>query len=53
VAVFSFQARTVRAWIDKAAAHCERVHKQLVVQPRELEQVQADEIRVKHLFHQF
>src|SRR6266496_5227716 len=43
VAVFGFQARTVRGWIDKAGTHCEKVHSQLVVQPRELGQVQADE----------
>lgn len=47
VAVFGFQARTVRGWVDKAGTHCEKVHNQLVVQPRELGQVQADEIRVK------
>ena len=47
VAVFGLQARTVRRWVDKAGAHCERVHEQLVIQPRELGQVQADELRVK------
>lgn len=47
VVVFGFQARTVRGWINKAGAHCERVHNQLVVQPRDLGAVQADEIRVK------
>ena len=47
VAVFGFQARTVRGWIGKAGAHCERVHKELVMHPRDLGQVQADEIRVK------
>lgn len=47
VAVFGFQARTIRSWIDKAGTHCERVHNQLVVQPRDLGQVQADELRVK------
>jgi hypothetical protein len=45
--VFGFQARTVRGWIDKAGTHCERVHNELVVQPRDLGQVQADEIRVR------
>lgn len=47
VAVFGFQARTVRSWIERAGAHCERVHDELVVQPRDLGQVQADEIRVR------
>ncbi|MBF6613852.1 MAG: IS1 family transposase [Chloroflexi bacterium] len=47
VAAFGFQARTVRGWIERAGAHCERVHNQLVVHPRDLGQVQADEIRVK------
>lgn len=47
VAVFGFQARTVRGWIERAGTHCERVHNELVVQPRDLGQVQADEIRVK------
>lgn len=47
VAAFGFQARTVQSWIDKAGTHCERVHNRLVVQPRELGQVQADELRVK------
>lgn len=36
VAAFGFQARTVRGWIDKAGTHCEEVHNELVVQPREL-----------------
>ncbi len=47
VAVFGFQARTVRAWIERAGAHCEAVHNEMVVRPRDLGQVQADEIRVK------
>src|SRR5215210_7988270 len=47
VAAFGFQARTVRGWINKAGTHCEWVHNKLVVQPRDLGQVQADEIRVK------
>jgi hypothetical protein len=45
--VFGFQARTVREWVDKAGTHCEAVHTELVVQQRDLGQVQADEIRVK------
>ncbi len=46
-AVFGFQARAARSWIDRAGEHCEAVHNELVVQPRYLGQVQADEIRVK------
>lgn len=42
MAVFGFQARTVRGWIGKAGRHCDAVHNELVVQPRELGQVQAD-----------
>jgi len=44
---FGFQARTVRSWVEKAGGHCEEVHESLVVQPRVLGQVQADELRVK------
>jgi hypothetical protein len=37
----------VRGWTEKAGDHCEAVHERLVVQPRDLGQVQADELRVK------
>lgn len=47
VAAFGFQARTVRGWIEAAGLHCEKVHHHQVVQPRDLGQVQADEIRAK------
>ena len=47
VAAFGVQARTVRHWVEKAGSHCEAVHDRLVSQPRELGQVQADELRVK------
>jgi hypothetical protein len=47
VAAFGLDARTVAAWQRRAGAQCERVHDALVLQPRELGQVQADEIRVK------
>jgi transposase-like protein len=46
-AAFGFQAQTVREWIDASGQHCERVHHHQVVQPRDLGQVQADEIRLK------
>jgi hypothetical protein len=47
VAAFGLDERTVTAWQRRAGHHCERVHEALVLQPRELGQVQADEIRVK------
>lgn len=47
VAAFGFQARTVRGWIEAAGLHCEKVHHHKVLQPRDLGQVQADEIRAK------
>lgn len=46
-AAFGFQARTVRRWVEAAGKHCEAVHQQEVLQPRELGQVQADELRAK------
>jgi hypothetical protein len=46
-AAFGFQAQSVREWIDASAEQCERVHRQQVVRPRDLMQVQADEIRLK------
>lgn len=46
-AAFGFQAQTVREWIEASGEQCERVHHEKVVQPRELEHVQADEIRLK------
>ena len=48
VVAFGFDERTVAEWQRKAGEHCEQVHKHLVQgQPRDLGQVQADEIRVK------
>lgn len=47
VAAFGLDARTVAAWGRRAGQHCELVHDALVLQPRALGQVQADEIRVK------
>jgi transposase-like protein len=46
-AAFGYQARTVRAWVQAAGTHAQAVHKELVQQPRDLQHVQADEIRVK------
>jgi len=47
VAAFGLDERTVFAWQQKAGKHGERVHQALVEVPRDLVQVQADEIRVK------
>jgi hypothetical protein len=47
VAAFGLDERTVFAWQHKAGTHCQQVHEALVEQPRDLVQVQADEIRVK------
>lgn len=47
VAAFGLDERTVFAWQKKAGQHCEQVHQAIVEQPRDLEHVQADEIRVK------
>jgi transposase-like protein/IS1 family transposase len=46
LAAYGIQAQTVREWLAAAGVHCEAVHQEQVVQPRELHQVQADEIRV-------
>jgi transposase-like protein len=47
VAALGLDERTVFAWQHKAGGHCEQVHQALIEQPRDLVQVQADEIRVK------
>lgn len=46
-AAFALQAQTVRAWLDAAGLHTQALHHAQVVQPRDLGQVQADEIRVR------
>lgn len=48
VATFGIDERTVASWQQRAGEHCQQVHEHLVQQPRDLGQVQADEIRVKH-----
>lgn len=48
VAAFGYDERTVRKWWQRAGAHCQGVHEHLVEQGQfDLEQVQADELRVK------
>jgi transposase-like protein len=44
---YSIQAHTVRDWLEAAGHHAEALHHDQVVQPRDLGQVQADEVRVK------
>ena len=47
VAAFGVDERTVQAWQSRAGRHCQQIHEHLVEQPRDLGQVQADELRVK------
>ena len=44
---FDLQAQTVRDWVEVSGQHGAAVHQRLVMQPRDLQQVQADEIHVK------
>lgn len=48
VATFSVDERTVASWQEAAGSHCQAVHEALIQQGQlDLQQVQADEIRVK------
>lgn len=47
VAAWGFDERTVASWLARAGSHSQAVHEHLVEQPRDLGQVQADELRVK------
>jgi transposase-like protein len=47
VAAFDLDERTVSDWHQRASAQCQQVHQHLVQQPRDLREVQADELRVK------
>jgi transposase-like protein len=48
VAAFGFDERTVKDWWQKTGEHCEQVHQHQVGESQlDLEQVQADEIKVK------
>jgi transposase-like protein len=47
VMAFGLDERTVVSWQERAGQHCEGVHQHLVEQPRDLGQVQGDEIRAK------
>ena len=46
-AAFGFDERTVAAWWARSGRQGQAVHESLVEQPRDLGQVQADELRVK------
>jgi transposase-like protein len=47
VMAFGLDERTVMKWQSRSGQHCQHVHEHLVERPRDLGQVQADEIRVK------
>ena len=47
VAAFGFDERTVAAWWARSGRQGQAVHESLVEQPRDLGQVQADELRIK------
>ena len=47
VVAFGLDERTVVSWQGRGGEHCEGVHQHLVERPRQLGQVQADEIRAK------
>ena len=47
VMAFSLDERTVLSWQARCGKHCQQVHEHLIEQPRDLGQVQADEIRAK------
>ena len=47
VAAYGLDERTVANWWARAGAQSQAVHEHLVEQPRDLGQVQADELRVK------
>jgi transposase-like protein len=47
VMAFGLDERTVLDWQARSGQHCQRVHEHWVEQPRDLGQVQGDEIRAK------
>lgn len=46
-AAFALDRRTVRRWVTAAGQHAERIHHHRVLQPRDIQHVQADEVRIK------
>jgi transposase-like protein len=50
VKAFDLDERTVRNWHERAGKHCQQVHEKMVEQSQQdLQQVQADEIKVKSI----
>jgi len=50
VKAFDLDERTVRDWHERAGKHCQNIHEQIVEESeQDLQQVQADEIKVKTL----
>ena len=48
VMAFGFDERTVKVWWQRAGEHCHQIHEHIVgTRPLDLQQVQADEIKVK------
>ena len=47
VAAFGLDERTAQSWQARSGKHCQRVHEHVIERPRDLGQVQADEIRAK------
>lgn len=47
VAAFGMDERTVQGLQKRGGRHCQQLHEHLVEQPRDLGQIQADEIRAK------
>lgn len=47
VVAFGYDERTVASWVARAGVHGQAVQEHVVEQPRDLGEVQADEIRVK------
>jgi len=47
VAAFGLDERTVSSWRERAGAHCQALHQYFIEKPRDLGQVQCDELRVK------
>jgi len=47
VAAFGLDERTVTSWQGRASQHCQSLHQELVSTPRDLGQVQMDELRVR------
>lgn len=47
VVAFGLDERTVKSWLVRAGQQCQAVHEHLVQQPRDLGQVQMDELRIK------